>query len=152
MASKLRVVDEPSAFRLATICVRSYLVPLKNITSSPRDEIAATWSSDGMQLAVTSADGLLLMTPGGEIIKQLTPQKGDIVNVQSWSPDGNRIIFASFVRPGPGIEPEIYILDLKTLVVNRLTENRVMDQTPAFFDTTFTFSVESKERLLTISK
>ena len=123
---------------------------IKNITNSPRRELAATWSPDGTKLAVTSTDGLLLMTPEGEVVKQLTRQAADIVNVQSWSPDGNRIIFASFVRPGPRIKPEIYILDLGTLEISRLTKNLTSDQTPAWFDTAFAFSVEPKEQLITI--
>ena len=130
--------------------VNTQTFKIKNITNSPHDEIAATWAPDGAHLAVTSDDGLLLMTPEGEIIKQLTPQKADVVNTQSWSLDGDRIIFSSSVRPGPGNKPEIYTLDLETLVVDRLTDNRAMDQTPAWFDTTFAFSVEPKERLITI--
>ena len=123
---------------------------VKNITNSPRWEIAATWSPDGTQLAVTSADGLLLMTPRGEVVKQLTRQKPDVVGVQSWHPDGSRIIFSSTSRPGPREKPEIYVLDLETLEISRLTKNPAFDQSPAWFDTAFAFSVEPKERLITI--
>ena len=123
---------------------------VKNITNSPRWEGAATWSPDGTQLAVTSADGLLLMTPRGEVVKQLTRQAADFVGVQSWHPDGSRIIFSSTVRPGPRKKTEIYMLDLETLEVNRLTKNPALDQYPALFDAAFAFSVEPKERLITI--
>lgn len=123
---------------------------VKNVTNSPRQELAATWSPDGAQLAVTSSDGLLLMTPVGEVIKQLTPRKGDVVGVQSWHPDGNRIVFSSPVRPGPRKKPDIYILDLETLVVNHLTKNPAFDQYPAWFDTAFAFSVKPKKQLITI--
>lgn len=123
---------------------------IKNITNSPRWEIAATWSPDGTQLAVTSMDGLLLMTPEGEVIKQLTPERADVVGVQSWHPDGSRIVFSSPVRPGPRIKPEIYMLDLETLEISRLTKNPAIDQSPVFFDPAFAFSVEPKERLITI--
>ncbi len=123
---------------------------VKNITNSPRWERAATWSPDGTQLAVTSADGLLLMTPRGEVVKQLTRQAADFVGVQSWHPDGSRIIFSSTVRPGQRKKTEIYILDLETLEVSRLTKNPALDQYPALFDAAFAFSVESRERLITI--
>lgn len=91
------------------------------LTSPPLVVHTCRVSPDGRQIAISAGD------PGSRILIYVvpidggTPRKIDVaklnLNVPSWSPDGNSLIFAEF---GGTDQSSVHSLDLKTLAITDL--------------------------------
>lgn len=92
-------------------------------------ELTPSWSPDGSTLAFVSTvegmPGIFTWTGDSATLLEFSG-KGDFE--PAWSPDGRRIVFASN-RTG---DVELYLLDLDTDELRRLTERRGSDGHPAW--------------------
>jgi Tol biopolymer transport system component len=111
----------------------------------PNVDFSAAWSPDGSMIAFTRAApsaaseypkaALYLVTPEGGRLRKLTSDGVE----PAWSPDGKRIAFTSF-RDSFGrtcfhecsTSGEIYVVDAKSGVEQRLTESEANDGSPAW--------------------
>jgi YVTN family beta-propeller protein len=89
---------------------------------------SATWSPDGAHLAFLGAAGLYVMNPDGNNLRSLPMLTGYPRQI-AWSPDSRRIAGQS----GSGTtDIEIYVIDIVTGDVKRLTNNVVYDSYPVW--------------------
>jgi dipeptidyl aminopeptidase/acylaminoacyl peptidase len=115
---------------------------VQRLTGNRGEDSYPRWSPDGTRITFASEHGtrreLYVMTiPGGADASDAEPglpdaqrltNDGASVWVSDWSPDGNRIAFTSD-RDG---NRELYVKDVEGGNVQRLTDNRVLDGTPAW--------------------
>ena len=109
-----------------------------NLTQNPAQDYGLSWAPAGWRLAfATNRDG-------NEEIYQLRLGDGALLNLTqnpandgqpAWSPDGRRIAFFSD-REGDTADPlerrELYVLELASNSVRRLTTNSVYEESPAW--------------------
>jgi YVTN family beta-propeller protein len=88
------------------------------------DAGAATWSPDGAHIAYFRSSNLYLMDPDGSN-NRILPLPGYPQQI-SWSPDSRRIATPS----GNMDESEIYVIDVASGDIKRLTYNTVYDSNP----------------------
>jgi len=95
---------------------------LRKLTRGRWDDMMPTWSPDGKLIAFVSfRDGngeIYIMNADGSGQRRLTNHPSDDLH-PSFSPDGRRIVFCSR-RDGESFD--LYLIDLKSLSVERLTE------------------------------
>jgi Tol biopolymer transport system component len=87
------------------------------------DRIVCVFSAAaGSYLGTLSPDGsgLEIILSGDEEVQLYTPR---------WSPDGKTIAFAAWI---PGRNREIFLLDVETKALTRLTDDEAYDSTPVF--------------------
>jgi TolB protein len=81
------------------------------LTATPEDEFQAAPSPDGTRIAFVRADQLFIMNADGSAVTQITglPESALKHGVQypSWSPDGRRILVASYEE----VVPDLVIID-----------------------------------------
>jgi Tol biopolymer transport system component len=87
----------------------------------------ATWSPDGAHIAFFGSAGLSVMDPDGGNIRNLSASM-QLLPWIAWSPDSRRIA----VQSGNMDESEIYVIDIVTGDVKRLTYNAVYDSNPVW--------------------
>jgi Tol biopolymer transport system component len=85
------------------------------------------WSPDGTHIAFFDIAGLYVMNPDGSNNRYL-PTPGYPQDI-AWSLDGRRIAFRNLANIS---ESEIYVIDVATGNVQRLTNNAVDDGYPAW--------------------
>ena len=115
----------------------------QNLTNDPNDDSSPSWSPDGKRIAFESnRDGHFNM-PGGLPAYEIYVMDADGKNTRrltnnrksdwspSWSPDGERIAFASD-RKGDDVNYEIYVMDADGKNQQRLTNNRGDDGAPSW--------------------
>jgi Tol biopolymer transport system component len=105
---------------------------LQRLTYGPKASDSPDWSPDGKRIAFDSnRDGnwkSYVMDANGTNVRRLTtdqmtpPAKGE--SGPAWSPDGKQIAFTS---DRDGEDFEIYILELETSKLTRLTDNNAHD-------------------------
>jgi len=97
---------------------------------------APIWSPDGNSIAYASGVyspsigyqyDLMLMQPDGTAVQQVTSNL-NVAGKFSWSPDGRRIA----LRAGLGSAAEIYVIDVSSGEIVRLTNNAVEDANPVW--------------------
>jgi YVTN family beta-propeller protein len=87
-----------------------------------------TWSPDGTHLAFLGATGLYVMDPDGSNLRSLPMLTGYPRQI-AWSPDSRRIAGQSGITT---TDIEIYVIDVATGDVRRLTNNDVYDAYPVW--------------------
>ena len=114
----------------------------RNLTNNRDKDYSPSWSPDGERIAFSSrrdgnfrnkfglTDEIYVMDVDGGNQRRLTNNRGwDWY--PSWSPDGERIAFASD-RRGDFVNFEIYVMDADGGNPRRLTENRHEDSSPSW--------------------
>ncbi len=113
-----------------------------NLTNSPNDDRFPSWSPDGGQIVFSARrDGhfenehaityeIYVMEADGMNQQRLTENRSNDWD-PVWSPDGNRIAFASD-RKGDLQNFEIYVMDADGGNEQKLTENRENDRFPSW--------------------
>ena len=114
----------------------------QRLTNNPLYDMSPSWSPDGKRIVFSSqraghfetkfgiTDEIYVMDADGGNQQRLTEnRKNDWF--PSWSPDGERIAFASD-RKGDLENFEIYVMDADGGNQQRLTENRVYDWSPVW--------------------
>jgi len=88
------------------------------------------WSPNSQQLVIKGcfdACGLWLVEVDGSLVRQITTDSTD--SYPTWSPAGDQIAFSSFNRDGNW---EIYLLQIDSDAVTRLTNRKGTETTPVF--------------------
>ena len=105
---------------------------LRQLTNNPVDDSDPALSPDGRSIAfdrgAPDREALYLMRPDGTGVRQLTHSRFTGDREPSWSPDGTRIVFSSN-RDTTGTY-HLYLLDVATAKVTRLTKGRAQDRQP----------------------
>ena len=118
----------------------------QNLTNDPNGDSSPSWSPDGKRIAFVSdrdkkvknfvpTSEIYMMDADGGNQQNLT-NNPNADRYPSWSPDGERIVFASD-RDGHfigevGITSEIYVMEANGGNQQRLTENRQNDWYPSW--------------------
>jgi TolB protein len=105
---------------------------LTRLTNNDLFDSRPLWSPDNSQIAYTSccenSGEIYLMNADGSDQRNLTNlPSGEYLG--SWAPDGQHLIFYSDMD---FFNPEIYIIDIQTGEIARLTTNEVADQDPVW--------------------
>jgi Tol biopolymer transport system component len=110
----------------------------QRLTRSRASELSPAWSPDRRRIAFVRAipdsqrfgfteEAIYVMNSNGSGERRLT-SRGSLANEPVWSPDGQRIAFASD-RDG---NYEIYVMNTDGSSQRRLTQNRVWDSHPSW--------------------
>ena len=119
----------------------------RRLTNNPASDHSPSWSPDGKRIAFVSRRDGHFIGEGG-LSSEIYVMDADGGNQQnltdndfydthpSWSPDGERIAFASrrdghFIGEG-GLSSEIYVMDADGKNTRRLTNNRKSDWSPSW--------------------
>jgi TolB protein len=117
-----------------------HLVPSGGGTSQPISDVGdgwatfPSWSPDGDVIVYSCGrpsyeeSDLCLLSPAGEFLGLLGDESPSLEIEASWSPDGMTIAFASN-RSG---DSDVYLIDVKSRRVTRLTHDPVGDADPAW--------------------
>src|SRR5262249_51634786 len=77
------------------------------ITSGPAWDFQPRFSPDGKRIAFTSdrggTDNIWVMTPDGGNMRPITQEKDHVMNLPSWSPDGQYIVARKRLTDGSSI-------------------------------------------------
>ena len=115
---------------------------LQNLTNNPNDDRSPSWSPDGERIVFSSkraghfkskfgiTSEIYMMDADGGNQQRLTENQKNDWN-PSWSPDGERIAFASD-RKGDFENFEIYVMDADGGNQQKLTNNRGDDTSPSW--------------------
>jgi Tol biopolymer transport system component len=103
---------------------------LTRLTSNTTFDDTPVWSPDGTKIAFNCDAEICVMKADGSNLRDVTnrPDSGEYLG--SWSPDGTQLVFDSDMDTFAG---EIYLLDLATGEVTRLTNNEFGDDNPVWF-------------------
>jgi TolB protein len=93
------------------------------------------WSPDGSRIVLVGNDGLIVQSVDGKESWQLTTDPYD--TTPGWSPDGSKVAFIHRQHD----HWEIYVADLNTAKVTRLTDTPAMTDSATLVDTIATNSV-----------
>jgi TolB protein len=97
----------------------------RNLTNTPYDEMAPSWSPDGEQIAFGAApDGrhmdIWVITRESEAASQLTDFRGLATSPQ-WSPDGDYIVFEGRSIIGNGDDWDLFVMNSDGTDVRQIT-------------------------------
>jgi TolB protein len=96
---------------------------LTRLTRAPVSSAEAAWSPDGKQIVFVRSNfgpaKLYVMRADGSRVRRLIAGRVDDVE-PAWSPDGRLIAFAR--KPAARDDRELYVVDLSSKVVRRLTQ------------------------------
>lgn len=104
----------------------------RNLTNNPANDWGPDWSPDGTTIAFNSdrdhGAGLrgYLAKPDGSNLRRIDVDTW--VEYPSWSPDGTKLAFMGAL----GSNYEVFVVDLKTLAVDQLTDSPGHDAWPAW--------------------
>jgi Tol biopolymer transport system component len=120
------VVNTSGEFELRVVSVdgtgERAIAPPSQFISQP------TWSPAGGLIAYTESDHLVVINPDGTGRRQLT--HGPVAEGEpAWSPDGSRI---AYTRWDPGLDQEVYVVDVASGAETNLTRNPALDAEPAW--------------------
>jgi Tol biopolymer transport system component len=105
---------------------------VRQLTDGPATDWFASWSPDGKRIAFAStrsgAQALYLMPAEGGEAEQITPDELE-ANDPDFSPDGTKIVFVNNFT-GVGSESDVFVLDLMTEQIDRLTSGIGNNLTP----------------------
>lgn len=111
---------------------------LRQLTEIPEGACQPSWSPDGLRLVIISpchrnqpiyrGAGLFIINADGSGLTPLPIVPGGDFD-PAWSPDGRYIAFASLRNSG---RPRIYLIDLETNEVKRLSAQYSYDRQPAW--------------------
>ena len=105
---------------------------LRNLTNDPANDWGADWSPDGTSIAFNSdrdhEAGLrgYLVAPDGSDLRRIEADAW--IEYPSWSPDGRKLAFMGAL----GSNYEVFVVDLETGAVERLTDAPGQDGWPAW--------------------
>ena len=102
-------------------------------TSPSRTFLYPTWSPDNSAVAFTDLDSIFVINVGSAEPHVAVPT--DRSHSLSWSPDGRFVAYVSLnaghARRGTNIAPSsLWVMDMATTAVHRLTEDEHMDLSP----------------------
>lgn len=109
----------------------------RRLTDGRGRYITADWSPDGRQIVFASFGGLekstlVVMDCDGTHIQQLPTPGVPNPSEVDWSPDGTHIAFSAPAGDPFKTEHDIFVLDLPSGVVRRLTNHPGRDETPSW--------------------
>jgi hypothetical protein len=89
-----------------------------------------SWSSDGSQIAIGGGSLRLIASNGSNA--PVTLPIGDLFSPRHprWSPDGMKIVFQAVDDGDPDQDWELFVIDVATTAITRLTNNAVPDEAP----------------------
>jgi len=94
------------------------------------------WSPDGRWIAVRELSGndfkLLFVSPNGHESRTLSLGAVRMPDHPAWSPDSKRLVLSSFGKVGEKVGENIYVVEVATGAVSRLTTSPSLDTAPAW--------------------
>lgn len=93
--------------------------------------LSPAWSPNGRRLAFDAGTRLALMRRDGTGFRLLTQQTADD-GEPAWSPDGRKLVFSGARGPDAESGTDLYVLDLRSGKLRRLTFRGGRDHSPAW--------------------